>query len=183
MKLFKDLISEKTKTSILRKKEHLLYTDTLTNVYNRNYYDDKVKDKLDNFKYPQTIIVSDINNLKWVNDNYGHLIGDDLLKSFADILRQAFPECSLILRMGGDEFYLILENTNEKQVSEAILRVKMIISEKRLTVDRSKIIKMSAAFGYATRNRSEEKINTIIALADKRMYEDKKKLKIKLDYK
>ena len=94
IKLFKDLLNEKTKTSILREKEHLLYTDALTNVYNRNYYNDKVKDKLDTCEYPQTIIVSDINNLKTVNDNYGHLIGDELLKCFADILSKLFLNVS-----------------------------------------------------------------------------------------
>ena len=155
----------------------LLYTDTLTNVYNRNYYNDKVKDKLDTCEYPQTIIVSDINNLKTVNDNYGHLIGDELLKSFADILRQTFPDCQMILRMGGDEFHLILEKTNDEKVANDISVVKKIISEKRLTVDKNKTIKMSAAFGFATRNCSEENIDTIIALADKRMYENKKKIK------
>lgn len=180
IKLFKDLISEKTKTSILREREHLLYTDTLTNVYNRNYYNDKVKDKLDTYKYPQTIIVTDINNLKTVNDNYGHIIGDELLKAFADRLRQAFPECELILRMGGDEFLLILENTNEEQVGKSITKVKRIISEERLKVDGNKIIKMSAAFGYAIRNCGGENIDSIIALADKRMYEDKKKIKSEL---
>ena len=177
IKLFKELICEKTKTSMLREKEHLLYTDTLTNVYNRNYYNDKVKEKLDTYQYPQTIIVSDVNNLKVVNDNYGHLIGDELLKSFADTLRQAFPKCNLILRMGGDEFHLILENVDEGQLGDEIAKVKEIISEKRITVHRNKIIKMSAAFGYATRNYPEENIDSIIALADQRMYEDKKKTK------
>ncbi|MCB2297532.1 transporter substrate-binding domain-containing diguanylate cyclase [Clostridium tagluense] len=177
IKLFKDLLNEKTKTSILREKEHLLYTDALTNVYNRNYYNDKVKDKLDGYEYPQTIIVSDVNNLKIVNDNYGHLIGDELLKCYADMLRQAFPDCRLILRMGGDEFHLILDNTNQDQVANDISKVKKIISEKRLTVDKNKTIKISAAFGYATRKCSKEKIDSIIALADKRMYEDKKRIK------
>lgn len=177
VKIFKDLVREKTKTSILREREHLLYTDALTNVYNRNYYNDKVKDKLDTYKYPQTIIVSDINNLKIVNDNYGHLIGDELLKTFAGTLKQAFPECKLILRMGGDEFYLILENTNEVQMESDISKAKRIILGKDLEVDVNKTIKISAAFGYATRNCFKEDIDNIIALADSRMYEDKKKIK------
>jgi len=181
IKLFKDLLSEKTKTSVLREKEHLLYIDALTNVYNRNYYNDKVKDKLDTCGYPQTIIVSDVNNLKIVNDNYGHLIGDKLLKCFADTLIQAFPLCKMILRMGGDEFHLILENTNEKQVAKDMLKVKRIISEKNIIVNKDKTIKMSAAFGYATRNCFEENIDSIIALADKRMYEDKNKIKNNLN--
>lgn len=177
IKLFKDLVSEKTKTSLLREKEHLLYTDTLTNVYNRNYYNDKVKDKLDTCQYPQTIIVSDVNDLKTVNDKYGHIIGDELLKCFADTLRQVFSECNLILRMGGDEFLLILESINEDQVDNYISKVKRIISEKSLIININKSIKISAAFGYAIRHCSEENIDTIIALADKRMYEDKRKIK------
>lgn len=177
IKLFKDLLREKTKTSILREREQLLYTDALTNVYNRNYYNDKVKDKLDTYLYPQTIIVSDINNLKTINDNYGHLIGDELLKCFAVTLKEAFPNCKLILRMGGDEFHLILENTNEGQIEMDIAKVKMIVLGKSIEVDKNKTIKMSAAFGYATRNCCNENIDSMIALADKRMYEDKKKIK------
>jgi diguanylate cyclase (GGDEF)-like protein len=182
MKLFKELVIEKTQTSILREKEHLLYMDALTSVYNRNYYNDKVKDKLDTWEYPQSIIVSDINDLKTVNDNYGHLIGDKLLKSFADTLIQNFPECNLILRMGGDEFHLILQNTNEEQMVNKIAEIKRIILEKRLAVGGEKSIKMSAAFGYATRNCSEESIDAIIALADKRMYEDKNRAKSERRY-
>jgi len=177
IKLFKDLVSEKTKTSMLREREHFLYIDTLTNVYNRNYYNNKVKDKLDTWKYPQTIIVSDVNNLKIVNDNYGHLIGDELLKCFADTLRQAFTECNLILRMGGDEFHLILEDTNEEQMGHIMLKARRTIAKKNLTVNKDKTIKLSAAFGYATRIHSEQNIDTVIALADKRMYEDKKRIK------
>lgn len=179
-KLFKDLVNEKTKTLMLIEKEHLLYTDALTNVYNRNYYNNKVKDKLDTYEYPQTIIVSDINNLKIVNDNYGHVIGDELLKCFADTLREAFPECDLIIRMGGDEFHLILENTNEELAQNRILNIRRIISEKILTVDKNINIKMSAAFGYATRICSKQNIDTIIAFADKKMYKDKKNIKQKV---
>lgn len=177
IKVFRDLTREKTKTSTLREKENLLYTDALTNVYNRNYYNDKVKDKLDTWKYPQTIIVSDVNDLKKVNDNYGHIIGDKLLKCFADTLKEAFPKCNLILRMGGDEFHIILESTNEEQMVENILKVKGIIAKKSIEVGENKSIKMSAAFGYATRNCSKEDIDDIIALADKRMYEDKSRIK------
>jgi len=177
IKLFKDLICEKAKTLILREKEHFLYRDTLTNVYNRNYYNDKVKDKLNTYKYPQTIIVSDINNLKMVNDKYGHLIGDELLKCFAELLKETFTERTLILRMGGDEFHLVMENTTKEQVENAISKVKRMISERILTVDTNRTIKLSAAFGYATRSCSKQNIESIIALADKRMYEDKKKIK------
>ena len=171
------MVREKTKTLILREKEHFLYIDALTDVYNRNYYNHKVRDKLDTWEYPQTIIVSYINDLKIVNDNYGHLIGDELLKSFANILIETFPECNLILRMGGDEFHLIFENTSEEQMVNKISKVKRIISEKSLAVGGDKSIKISAAFGYATRNCSEESIDAIIALADKRMYEDKSRTK------
>lgn len=181
IKLFKDLVNEKAKTLMLREKEHILYTDALTNIYNRNYYNDKVKDKLDSCEYPQTIIVSDINNLKIVNDNYGHLVGDELLKSFADTLKQSFHGCKLIIRMGGDEFLLILENIDEKQAEKAILMVKEIISGKYIKINKNKTIEMSAAFGYATRKCSKESIDSIIALADQRMYEDKKTIKDKFE--
>jgi diguanylate cyclase len=81
------------------------------------------------------------------------------------------------LRMGGDEFHLILENTNEGQIEMDIAKVKIIVLGKSIEVDKNKTIKMSAAFGYATRKCCNENIDSMIALADKRMYEDKKKIK------
>lgn len=177
VKIFRDLIREKTKTSILKEKEHLLYTDALTGVYNRNYYNDKVKDKIDKLQYPQTIIVSDVNDLKKVNDNYGHIIGDELLKCFANALKETFPECNLILRMGGDEFHLILQNTTEEQMEDKLKEIKKVLLEKSLAAGEGKKIPLNAAFGYATRRCSKESIDFITVIADRRMYEDKNKTK------
>ena len=82
--------------------------------------------------------------------------------------------------MGGDEFHILLENTNEDQVVESILKIKRIISEKIMPVDKNNFIKVSAASGSATRDCPNQNIDSIIALADKRMYEDKNRMKSKL---
>ncbi len=88
---------EKKKIELLNAREELLYTDTLTNLKNRNHYLTKVRDTIDEKVYPQTLIIADLNNLKIVNDKYGHQLGDELLKLFSRSLHQILPKSAYLM--------------------------------------------------------------------------------------
>lgn len=84
-----------------KKAEELSMIDGLTDVYNRNYLKYRVEEKKKKLIFPFTVIISDCNYLKKVNDQYGHEYGDILLKIVAGTLKEEIPEGSPVIRMGG----------------------------------------------------------------------------------
>lgn len=173
IKLINDLIKERTQSELLRQREHFLSIDTLTNVYNRNYFNTKIKNILDLQKHPLSIIVADMNNLKLVNDTYGHHAGDELLKHFSDILKEAAADNGQVFRIGGDEFYIILEKDGAKQAESIINKIRDAISRKVVLIDEKHRVTADAAFGYAIRYSDEMSFDELIRMADKNMYLDK----------
>ena len=96
---------------VIEKLFELAYTDSMTNVQNRNAYEERLKQ----LREPDadisriTVIVIDINGLKKINDSYGHFGGDDAIKTVASALRDTIGEKADIYRIGGDEFVCISE--------------------------------------------------------------------------
>ena len=100
-----------------KKAEELSMIDGLTGVYNRNYLKYRVEEKKKKLIFPFTVIISDCNYLKKVNDQYGHEYGDILLKIVAGTLKEEIPEGSLVIRMGGDEFMILGNGIPEEKAS------------------------------------------------------------------
>jgi len=93
------------------------YTDMLTSLKNRNYLNAKVPEWEDSKVYPQSIVIVDLNNVKYINDNYGHEEGDQLIIKAAGILVNTQLENSEIIRTDGNEFLIYLVGYNERQIS------------------------------------------------------------------
>ena len=89
----------------------------LTSLKNRNYLNFNIKTWNESKKYPQTIVIIDLNNVKYVNDNYGHEAGDKLIIQAASILVNTQLENSEIIRTDGNEFLIYLVGYSEQQVS------------------------------------------------------------------
>lgn len=85
------------------------YTDVLTGLYSRRYFYKKVSNK--RIKPPFSLLLIDIDNFKSINDTYGHVVGDFVLRQFADILRNNARKDDVIARWGGDEFVMALPQT------------------------------------------------------------------------
>ena len=169
------LAKQKAQTLILKEREHLLYTDTLTGFHNRNYFS-RIQAQLQQGIFPQAILVADLNHLKPVNDTHGHASGDALLVLFSDLLRGAFPDGN-IFRIGGDEFLVVLNNTTEEQLVPVIECLKLRCQEAVHEVVDGTFIGPSAAIGYAIRVDGQESLDDSIRIADERMYEAKAKMK------
>ena len=88
----------------------------LTSLKNRNYLNHQIKVWNDSHKYPQSIILIDLNNVKYVNDNYGHEQGDNLIVGAARILINTQLENSEIIRSDGNEFLIYLVGYSEQQI-------------------------------------------------------------------
>ncbi len=93
------------------------YTDMLTSLKNRNYLNVKMKEWEDCEVFPQSIVMVDLNNVKYVNDNYGHEEGDQLIIKAAGILVNTQLENSEIIRTDGNEFLIYLVGYSERQIS------------------------------------------------------------------
>lgn len=89
----------------------------LTSLKNRNYLNAKVPEWEDSKIYPQTIVIVDLNNVKYINDNYGHEAGDELIIKAATILVNTQLENSEIIRTDGNEFLIYLIGYSERQIS------------------------------------------------------------------
>lgn len=109
-------IKPKKKALNLSKEDKLRYIDALTSLKNRNYLNASIEKWDSSEIYPQTIIIVDLNNVAYINDNYGHIEGDEVIKQAANILILNQLEHSEIIRTNGNEFLVYLVGYEEKQV-------------------------------------------------------------------
>ena len=155
-----------------KKVEELSIIDGLTGVYNRNYLKYRVEEKKKKLIFPFTVIMSDCNYLKEVNDQFGHEYGDILLKIVAGTLKEEMPEDSPVIRMGGDEFMILGNGITEEKAFELMANIRG--SLKRKSKDK---IPLSLAMGSYTVQSKDFSFDEVCHEADLRMYADKKRLK------
>lgn len=98
------------------KEDKLKYIDMLTSLKNRNYLNDNIEKWDESEIYPQTIIIADLNNVAYINDNYGHNEGDNVITEAANILIRNQLEQTEIIRTNGNEFLIYLVGYEEKQI-------------------------------------------------------------------
>lgn len=148
--------------------EFLSYKDSLTGLYNRRFIEEELL-RLDKSRnVPISIVMGDINGLKFINDSFGHSHGDELIKSVGELIRSSLRGYELIARLGGDEFLIILEDTSKKQA-------KLIVSRILENSHQSKYIKMglSISFGYGTKEKVTGSIKKTLKEAEDMMYKQK----------
>jgi len=144
--------------------------DPLTNVYNRNIFENEVQEFMSSEEDRKgALIILDLDNFKQVNDQFGHLAGDELLKSLAEVLRSTFRSHDLIGRLGGDEFLVFVKDVTDKGILDR--RMKQLF-ERMKTAD-SAALSCSAGISLVTGknfNYREE-----LRKADEALYKSKKK--------
>ncbi len=155
--------------------ERLAYHDGLTGLYNRQAFLREEKNLAEKKEGEYTIIQFDVNNLKLMNDTYGHCEGDRYIIGAANVLRESFGE-SHCFRTGGDEFIAIVPGNSEDDVFR---KERELLEEKIREFNRREQmpIPMSIAYGYATYNAETMDPETVEQVADQRMYEMKNKMK------
>ena len=110
------LFKNKRKLKIMRKDDRKKYTDMMTSLKNRNYLNLNIEKWNQNKVYPQAIVVIDLNNTKYINDNYGREKGDLLITRASSILINTQLENSEIIRSDGNEFLIYMIGYNENQI-------------------------------------------------------------------
>ena len=159
-----------------RKKEqeriaYLSVHDIMTGLYNRMYYDTEL-DRIDSLAlFPYSIIMVDIDSLKLTNDLFGHIAGDQLIIQTADILKKCFDK-GIIARTGGDEFSILMPGMDEGELKELIDDLNFELQKQQSLAKEASAL-LSASWGYATKNRSEQTIAEITNAAEEHMYRRK----------
>lgn len=114
--IFIRIIKNKKNNKVVKKDEKFKYIDVMTSLKNRNYLNVNIKKWEDNVIYPQAIVIIDLNNLKYINDNYGHEEGDNIIKKAASILIINQKENTDIVRTDGNEFLVYMVGYTEQEV-------------------------------------------------------------------
>lgn len=104
--------------------QYLSMHDALTGVYNRTYFEAELKRLQKGRQYPVSIIMLDTDNLKLVNDTYGHAQGDKLLQTVAALIREVLRAEEVFARIGGDEFAILLPHSNAEATQLVVSRIK-----------------------------------------------------------
>ena len=168
-------------TELTNKVSEITYTDALTGIANRNAYEIKEKElqeKIDSGEITELLICKfDINDLRKVNDNYGHAYGDRHIIKCAEIINKAFGNSGSAFRVGGDEFTVFVIGDGTEYIYErGILKLRELEREYNRTSDQ--LIQLHIAYGHAVYDREEfETLEKAEIEADKRMYEFKDRMK------
>jgi len=146
-------------------------TDTLTQVNNRMHFDEISRERLSDFNRYEIIsslIVCDIDNFKEINDRYGHLKGDEVLKSVARLLQSHIRESDVLSRWGGEEFALLLFKANIESAVLVAEKVRDAIEAYDFELDEN----LTASFGVAVTTKADTQISWF-SRADKALYKAK----------
>jgi len=158
----------------IQRAKHLSRIDPLTGLYNRRGFFDMAEpiwSTAERKSRPLTLIMLDLDHFKQVNDQYGHATGDRVLIETAHLLSKACRMGDVLSRWGGEEFLLLLPETDLEQTSVFAERVRQSIEARRLSIRQGTIV-VTASFGVVERNQHTS-LEELINEADERLYEAK----------
>lgn len=162
-----------------KKLQKLSMQDGLTGIANRRQFDDQLEIEIKNAEQnqtPVTLILLDIDNFKFFNDNYGHQLGDECLKSVAGILEKScFNPHDTAARYGGEEFIILLPGTTEKNAAKVAKRFADLLREACIEHKYSDVTEcVTVSMGVATHDKGSNYIGkNLIEDADKALYKAK----------
>ena len=158
--------------------QELSNRDPMTNLYNRRYFNDIANTLVKLAKRHDedlAVLMIDIDRFKVINDNYGHLTGDEVLKTTANLLLNATRESDITIRFGGEEFVVLLPDTNLKGTIAIAQKIRTSIEKQEIQTKKGDIIKYTLSIGIAQYVSSSDKdIDDIIHRSDEALYEAKR---------
>lgn len=147
---------------------YLSYHDSLTGLYNRRFFEEELN-RLDTERnLPVSIIMGDLNGLKLINDIFGHAAGDMLLKKAAEVMKRCCRADDIIARWGGDEFIILLPDTESSEAEKIAERIKQQFSQEKINS-----LSCNISLGYDTKNNQNDNIDRTVENAENNMYKQK----------
>ncbi|MDS1029303.1 PAS domain S-box protein [Bacillota bacterium LX-D] len=150
---------------------HLSVTDVLTNVYNRRYFTQQLEVEIERAKRADrkfSLIILDIDRFKSINDRFGHNVGDLVLKSIAELIKNRIRKIDTLARWGGEEFVILLPDTTVKSAARLAEKLRESLSQ----MDIPGVDHVTASFGVAGYCPGDM-VDTLVNKADNMMYEAK----------
>lgn len=160
------------------KLSRLAHTDTLTGIYNRGFFQRAAENELNEQSGRLTkcaLILFDIDHFKNINDTYGHATGDKALQKVVDICRQNLRAEDLFGRIGGEEFAVLLTNTDQLTASYLAETLREQVAMHRIGLDNGKYVNLSISVGVTCASSGHHELPQLMIRADQALYQAKKK--------
>ncbi len=164
---------------VLKEKEHLrelAITDQLTNLYNHNFFYNRLEEEFERavrYRIPLSLIIMDVDDFKRINDNYGHRVGDTVLKEIASTIKNVVRKTDIVARYGGEEFAIILPYTTLHGAVEEAERIRDRVEKSTYGGLSSERITLS--IGVATCPHKDIALSgDLVNMADNALYRAKK---------
>lgn len=154
-------------------------TDPLTGVFNRRYLQSQATTEMSRARrqnQPITLIAIDIDHFKHINDEYGHDVGDDVLKTFTNVVADLLRQEDLLCRVGGEEFAILLPNTSLAQAEQVAERIRHTIAATPITAPEEstgKTLWLTASLGVTSILTTESSLKPALKRADIGLYQAK----------
>lgn len=155
--------------------EHLAVTDHLTLAFNYRYLMPRLSEEIARarrLRSPLSLLLIDLDRFKMINDRYGHAIGDRVLKAFAQLMRDSVRCYDIQVRRGGDEFVLIMPQTETKLASVVAQRLCNRVAREKIDIGDEQFVRVTASIGLVTWNGTENGMD-FEGRADDAMYRAK----------
>lgn len=162
--------------SLQKKLEEQARQDYLTGLNNRRYFLEQGEMEFvraQRFKTPLSVLMLDIDHFKRVNDGYGHKAGDLVLQELAEILSQTLRTIDIVCRMGGEEFAVLLPQTDLDDAFQIAERIRLLVESTPTRLDSGELIRYTISIGLAKMNEEDSQIDSIVNRADKALYKAK----------
>lgn len=143
--------------------------DYMTGLYNRAYFSEELN-RMESGRFdPVGVIMCDLDDLKKTNDNYGHLAGDDMIVTAAEIIQSCFRSSDVVARIGGDEFVIITPYSDEDTCAKQVNAIKEALDKHNKTSS----LFIGLSIGFAVRTSTIQSMHDVFKQADRAMYTDK----------
>ncbi len=150
-------------------------TDHLTGLYNRKYMDMKMTEEIERYKRMNTppfcVMLVDIDHFKSVNDNYGHLVGDQVLKHLSKLIKENIRKTDFAFRYGGEEFIVLLSNADVRNAQHVAEQIRKKLETVNFAL-KGNSFTVTASFGISAFEK-EDNAESVIKRADERLYKAK----------
>ncbi len=162
--------------TLLQMSVEMAVVDPLTGLNNRRYLENHLKSLLSNAAgrgHPLSLMILDIDHFKAINDTYGHDIGDEVLKAFAQRVKKTIRTGDLLCRLGGEEFIVVLPDTNIEVAELIAERVRSAVAQLAFAIERGdRTVPVTVSIGIADRGRDVEP-GSVFKRADVALYRSK----------
>lgn len=149
-------------------------TDSLTSLYNRRFLDHRLEEecaKSARYQHDMSFLMMDLDKFKRINDDFGHLVGDRVLKDLADILVEQTRSTDMVARYGGEEFCVLLTGTPLEKARDTAERIRKRVEDARLLPESDEDVTIS--IGVVAYSPEIQKAHELISLADSALYDAK----------